>query len=114
MLKRLHIKNVGPADEMELALAPRLNLITGDNGLGKTFLLDIAWWAMTRRWPAEVNPKLVSGLMARPSTPGPATIAFDFTAKSKPVSYTSTFDRQAQAWAGKAGRPPNPGLVLYA
>ena len=29
---------------MEMELAPRLNLITGDNGLGKSFLLDVAWW----------------------------------------------------------------------
>jgi recombinational DNA repair ATPase RecF len=38
---------------MELDLAPRLNLLTGDNGLGKSFLLDVAWWAMTRRWPRD-------------------------------------------------------------
>lgn len=36
--------NVGPAPEMEVELAPRLNLITGDNGLGKSFLLDVAFW----------------------------------------------------------------------
>ena len=50
MLEYLHLKNVGPAPEMEMELAPRLNLITGDNGLGKTFLLDIAWWVLTRTW----------------------------------------------------------------
>lgn len=32
-------------------LAPRLNLIAGDNGLGKTLLLDAAWWALARTWP---------------------------------------------------------------
>jgi len=37
MLEYLHLKNVGPASEMEVELAPRLNLITGDNGLGKSF-----------------------------------------------------------------------------
>ena len=36
MLEYLHLKNVGPAPEMEMELAPRLNLITGDNGLGKS------------------------------------------------------------------------------
>lgn len=46
MLKSIHLKNVGPAPEMEMELAPRLNLITGDNGLGKSFLLDVAWWAL--------------------------------------------------------------------
>ena len=47
MLEYLHLKNVGPAPEMEMKLSQRLNLITGDNGLGKTFLLDIAWWVLT-------------------------------------------------------------------
>ena len=50
MLEYLHLKNVGPASEMKMELAPRLNLITGDNGLGKTFLLDIAWWVLTQTW----------------------------------------------------------------
>ncbi len=114
MLEYLHLKNVGPAPEMELDLAPRLNLITGDNGLGKSFLLDIAWWALTRRWPWMVNPMLTSGRMARPSGPGEATIEFRFDSKVTKGSYTSTFVRQDQAWTGRAGRPANPGLVLYA
>jgi hypothetical protein len=114
VLEYLELKNVGPAPEMRMALAPRLNLITGDNGLGKSFLLDIAWWALTRRWPAEVNPKLVSGLMARPRDSGEASIAFAFTGKVRRDEYSSTFDRMVQAWTGRAGRPANPGLVLYA
>lgn len=32
MLEYLHLKNVGPSPEMEMNLAPRLNLLTGDNG----------------------------------------------------------------------------------
>lgn len=114
MLQRLHLTNVGPAPEFTLELGSRLNLLTGDNGLGKSFLLDIAWWALTRKWPAEINKKLPAGLMAKPANKGKATIEFTFTAKSKPESYTSTFDRQSQAWTGRAGRPANPGLVLYA
>lgn len=50
MLERLELNDVGPAPHLEIDLAPRLNLITGDNGLGKTFLLDVAWWALTRTW----------------------------------------------------------------
>ena len=38
-----------------MELAPRLNVITGDNGLGKSFLLDVIWWALTRKWPQEVS-----------------------------------------------------------
>jgi hypothetical protein len=47
MLKCLHLENVGPASVMDVAFADRLNVFTGDNGLGKTFLLDIAWWLLT-------------------------------------------------------------------
>ncbi len=114
MLESLHLKNIGPAPEMEMELSPRLNLITGDNGLGKSFLLDVAWWALTRRWPAEVNPLVTSGLTARPARSGPAVIEFSFHSKVKKERYRSQFDRRAEAWTGRPGRPANPGLVLYA
>lgn len=51
MLEFLRLANVGPAPEMKMDLAPRLNIITGDNGLGKTLLLDCVWWALARTWP---------------------------------------------------------------
>src|SRR5260370_22538718 len=50
MLQTLKLTGVGPAQHIELNLAPRLNVITGDNGLGKTFLLECAWWALTGHW----------------------------------------------------------------
>lgn len=107
MLEYLRLTNVGPAPEMDMELAPRLNLITGDNGLGKSFLLDIAWWALTRTWV---------GLPALPRSPSQAagSIEFSFEGKVKSNRYTSIFDRKAQSWTGRAGRPANPGLVLYA
>lgn len=114
MIWFLKLTNVGPAPQMEITFGRRLNLLTGDNGLGKSFLLDIAWWALTRKWPAEVNNKLPAGLMAKPREGGKASIEFGFKAKSKPAIYTTTFDRKAQGWTGQAGRPSNPGLVLYA
>ncbi len=46
MLEGLKLEGVGPSPRMEFAFAPRLNLLTGDNGLGKTFVLDLAWWAL--------------------------------------------------------------------
>lgn len=51
MLTHLHLHDVGPVPEMRMALQPRLNIVTGDNGLGKSFLLDLAWWALTQTWP---------------------------------------------------------------
>jgi predicted ATPase len=114
MLKHLKMTNVGPAPTMELEFGKRLNLLTGDNGLGKSFLLDIAWWALTRKWPAEINPKLTSGKKALPTGAGEAKISFSFTSKSKEEKYDSNYLRKEQAWTGRPGRPANPGLVLYA
>lgn len=114
MIEELSLRNVGPASGMALRFAPRLNLLTGDNGLGKSFLLDIAWWALTRKWPGELNRRLPTGLAAKPYADKPASITFSVTGKSKSVTYESKFDRKLQAWTGSAGRPVNPGLVLYA
>lgn len=106
MLESLHLKNVGPAAEMELNLGPRLNLITGDNGLGKSFLLDVAWWALTRTWAREV---------AIPQPGAKATISYRYTKKIRPsYSYTSTYEADRARWSVKRARPPIPGLILYA
>lgn len=113
MLIQLQLKNLGPSD-VDLVFGERLNLITGDNGLGKSFLLDAAWWSMTRKWPAEINARLTSGKKAIPRHSGEATIGFKFTGRTKEETYTSTYQRRDQAWTGRAGRPANPGMVLYA
>lgn len=115
MLKTLQLRNVGPGPEMTLQLAPRLNLITGDNGLGKSFLLDVAWWALTRKWPQDLNSNLTSGYAARPTDlTKKATIEFEVESKTGYVKYESPYVADDQAWKGKSGRPWNPGLVIYA
>jgi AAA domain, putative AbiEii toxin, Type IV TA system len=115
MLEYLHLENVGPAPSMELTLGSRLNLLTGDNGLGKSFLLDVAWWALTREWPLDLNPRLTSGYPAFPTdATKPAQIQFRVQSKTKPVEWSSTYSLEAQAWSSRVGRPWNPGLVIYA
>ena len=116
MLERLEMKNVGPAPEMVLELAPRMNLITGDNGLGKSFLLDGAWWALTRKWPRELNPRLTSGYAARPTDmTKPAKLRFTVkTTNGHSESYESEYSASDQGWPGRPGRPGNPGLVIHA
>jgi len=115
VLKSLTLDNVGPAPKMSLNFGSRLNILTGDNGLGKSFLLDIIWWSLTRTWPANVNAGLTAGKMALSHENKQGKITFKLTGKTKKeLVYTSTFDRYAQAWTGKAGRPVIPGLVIYA
>lgn len=108
MLHSLELTDVGPAEHLEIELQPRVNLITGDNGLGKTFLLDVAWWVLGRTW--------ANGYQALPRRGAKAaTIAYVVDIKSsKKKRYESVFDRASQQWKRSTGRPPSPGLVLYA
>ena len=115
MLKTLTLKNVGPASEMHLDFGSRLNILTGDNGLGKSFLLDIIWWSLTRTWPAEVNSSLTSGKKALPHPKKTGSIASIFSSKNKEEhKLTSKFLPWVQQWEVNPGRPPIPGLVFYA
>jgi hypothetical protein len=105
MLEYLHLKNVGPAPDLRFQAAKRINVITGDNGLGKSFLLDVAWWALTRTW---------SSTFALPTTPRAATIEYVIHGKggaADPV--VSTFRREDESWPLRAKRPPMPGIVVY-
>jgi len=107
MLEHLKLTDVGPAPAIEIDLAPRLNFLTGDNGLGKTFLLDIGWWALTRTW-ARMPAAPHRGPDRTPA------IAYRYQAATGAVEYESVFDRESQGWPPKQGRPPIPGMVIYA
>lgn len=106
MLKYLHLKQVGLAPDLRVDWAKRLNLIAGDNGLGKSFLLDLAWWALTRTW---------AGPVALPApTSKKATIEYVVQGKTKagePV--VSAFRREDASWPLGQARPTMPGIVIY-
>lgn len=105
MLRNLTLDGVGPTDHLQFGpLADRLNLIAGDNGLGKSFLLDLGWWALTRTW---------HGFPAVPHRPN-AKIAYTFDGVVQPSSDLATWVPGQDLWKRKPGRPPNPGLVIYA
>ena len=110
MLERLEFKHLGPSPAMELRFGERLNLLTGDNGLGKTFVLDAAWWALTRTW--------AEGRMLLPD-PRPdvvSSIAYEVRGKAgQRTKVKSEFDfGEAEDWKLPRGKKPMPGLVIYA
>ena len=111
-LAYLEIEGVGPARRIRFDPAERLNLITGDNGLGKTFLLECAWWALTGQW---------AGLPAYPRLDAKRNepkITFQIALKtglSPKTSISYNWDAiGADKWPSPKRRPTIPGLLIYA
>ncbi len=107
MLDHLELERVGPAPRLAIDFARRLNLLTGDNGLGKTFLLDVAWWALTRTW---------AGLPAWPQrgNGARAVIRYRVEGKTGLSEQRIPYDFKRQEWKVTSGQPPMPGVVIYA
>lgn len=116
MLKKLELTNVGPVPQLTTAFGPRINIFTGDNGLGKSFLLDILWFVLTRCWPAEVNQKLTSGFIAKPFEPGiPSKISFELSTNYRDsINIDLEYIPSGPLWKFPQGRPSIPGLVIFA
>ncbi|MBV9469446.1 MAG: ATP-binding protein, partial [Abitibacteriaceae bacterium] len=112
-LAYLELQGVGPATQLKFEPAERLNILTGDNGFGKTFLLECAWWALTGQW---------AGLPAYPRDDAQSTdpkIIFQIASASGPAptvtaSYNWTTWEDDKKWLVPNERPTIPGLVIYA
>ena len=107
-LRLLEVQGVGPAKKIVFQPGERLTLITGDNGLGKTFLLDCAWWALTGKW---------AGLQAYPTSDtrkNEPVIKFQISGDSESESIKVSYDWQTQSWKPPKKRPTIPGLLVYA
>ncbi len=108
-LSKIELVNVGPCDHVEMVLSPRLNIITGDNGLGKTFLMDCAWWALTNTWTGnEARPKYAEGSKR-------AYISYAIAGKSKFSKENKVlYDNKNLTWKRTADTATIPGLIIYA
>ncbi len=113
MLEKLKLKHVGPAAELDFSFAPRMNLLAGDNGLGKSFILDCAWWALTQTWAGEQA-------WAQPRHRRQARISCRLGgangARARSVMAHAAFDVERWRWAGTSptgSRAPR-GLVVHA
>jgi len=108
-LSLLALRGVGPAKELQIEPGDRINLITGDNGLGKTFILECAWWALTGNWTSiPAYPRGDTGGRS-------PTIAFEIlSASGKPERGKSRYDWKTQNWSPAEEHLTIPGLVIYA
>ena len=109
MLKDLHLKHVGPAERFDVEFVDRLNIFTGDNGLGKSFLLDVSWWALTNNW--SDHPAF-----PRSHSKEPPEISYAITTSAGEVeSIGSKFDASRQIWkANYRRREKHSYLSVYA
>jgi hypothetical protein len=109
MLSSLQLRHVGPAPSFSIEFSDRLNLFTGDNGLGKSFILDIAWWALTEDWAGPPAwPRREEGVQ-----PQIEFCVLDHSGlRKKPIKSYFNFSRQE--WLRKRFFPAIPELVIYA
>jgi hypothetical protein len=107
MLKEIHLKQVGPAPQFDVELADRLNIFTGDNGLGKSFLLDVIWYSLTGTWADNpAFPQLTEG------TPQ-ISCSFINEKTGESQSFLSNFDFEEQKWRDLTWPASLRSLVIY-
>ena len=109
ILSLLELTGVGPARKIGIELAERINLITGDNGLGKTFILESAWWALSGSW---ANIPVYPRDDAKKNEP---QITFQISSSlGRPETGSAKYDWKKQDWLLTKKRHTTPGLLIYA
>ena len=107
-ISSIDTREVGPALALHYRPTTRLNIITGDNSLGKTFLLECAWWAVTGNWkdyPAEPRRD------AERSTP---RIEFSLKASGGERRFSFKYNFDEQSWKQIATTSERlGGLAIY-
>lgn len=104
-LKRLSAEGIGPIDPLSVDFGDRVNLITGDNGLGKSLVLDLAFWQLTNSWPGEEALRPMRSASVGSVVDGES---------AKGVERGASYVLSEQRWVWNKGRPPMSALVIYA
>lgn len=105
----LHVHGTGPAADMVFRPARRLTIVTGDNGLGKSFLMDCAWWALTGNWASH------PALPALEADEVYIEFGIRGSADSPEEKSLVNYDRNRHEWPLPIdSRRTIPGLIIYA
>lgn len=100
----LRLYNTGPAPHLSLDFGQRLTIVTGDNGLGKSFLLDFTWWAATGLWADRQSLPRYDLPNVKPA------IEYTLSANSgRLATFHATFDRNSFQW-----RRPADAMIIEA
>ena len=94
-LESLRLTEIGPARKFEIDFGHRLTLIAGDNGLGKTFLLDAAWWALTGNWAGRQATPVVDGVKKNPAI----QFSMRYSGTRTHQQFSSRFDGRSRTWS---------------
>ncbi|MBC8268123.1 MAG: ATP-binding protein [Rhodospirillaceae bacterium] len=97
------------APNLELEFGERLSLITGDNGLGKSFLLEFAWWAATGTW---AHRPALPNLTDRGGAP---RVEYSLRGNSGRLTKGAfSFDFQRNIWSLNSSSPNVEALSIFA
>lgn len=109
-LQSLEVSGCGPVDRFLLRPAEHLTLITGDNGLGKSFLLECAWFVLTGSWAG--TPAVPRESAAK----GDVWLKYAVGGKDEYTPFEIVrFDWNSMDWRrGQTESRMEAGLILYA
>jgi hypothetical protein len=110
ILSYLELSGVGPVSPLIFEPGERLNIITGDNGLGKTFLLETAWWVLTGSWS---NRQALPNMTANGQR-SKATIKYSIQGKSSGKPQSIVYSVNENKWPVPEKRLAISGLVIFA
>lgn len=108
-LRSVRLQNVGPASDLYMEFGDRLTLVAGDNGLGKSFLLDVGWWALTGTWAGHAAYP-----MGRPARVMPCIEFRIQNVTGRELVGNSEFDWRNHAWRDTRKPPSVAALAIYA
>ncbi|RYZ89358.1 MAG: hypothetical protein EOP06_09450, partial [Proteobacteria bacterium] len=106
-LASLELQRIGPATRMVYEPSSRLNIVTGDNSLGKTFLFECAWRSLTGSW---ISHPAVPDTSDTPSQP---VIVSSLQTKRRRQKRTISYDFDSLDWISGVKQSVIPGLVIY-
>jgi hypothetical protein len=106
-LSYLELSNIGPTSSITIEPNQRLNILTGDNGLGKSFIMECAWWALTGTWPDSPALPIDMGR-------NKATITYELASGTGlPLKKSVNYDSKQGNWPRDKKSPSIPGLIVY-